>query len=874
MSSPDLSWITPEHVIQARREAASRSLVSFVKMAWHVLEPGAPYIHGRHIDVIAEHLEAVHRGEIRRLLINVPPGAMKSLLCGVFFPAWEWGPMNRPDLRYVGVAHEQGLGVRDNLKCRRLIESPWYQNTWGDRVSLVKDQNEKLNFENTARGFRQVATPSNVTGKRGDRVICLSGDARVLSSRGWVDIKSIVDGRVNVKIAGTNGHEVRWQEIEAFERNPGRESVRITAQGRAFRCTIDHPVYVSGRGWVEAGAIRAGDRIVVINDEALRELRGEVPNEKACGAELQRKVPMGAKEEQGAVSQQQALRSVWDIGLPNPRAPQEKPEALLLTSLHGKGADGCGKPCVSRRTGDAFVQSVPSAVREEDCGGGEAEREHMLSGVCGKAKLGSVGEEVEPEAMPAMLKYLQAEPCGEEVLQSGMRGRCSLIEDEREGERAICSRRGQKEISARVVRGAEAEDQNSGRNVLRNVQGFSGFCGDASRSSYRLREGKPGRVQSDQPLQVLPREGAWRADGSFGLEEAVVEHVECAGWLEETYNLRVGPDHVYFVEGFLLHNCDDLLSAENANSEAIREGVNRWYRESLPTRLNKPSESAIVNIMQRLHERDVSGLIMGEELGYETVVIPMRFEPDRTFHTSLGPVDWRTDHGELMFPDRFPEDVVSELEKTLGSYGAASQLQQRPAPREGGLFKSSWFEIIDALPTGNPSRVRAWDLAATKKAGTNNPDWTAGLRMARYPDGTFLIENVRRLRGSPLEVEQAVMQTAHLDGTGVIVRMTQDPGQAGKAQAEQFVRKLAGFPVVTKPATGDKATRATPAAAQAEVGNIKILRTGDKDQDAWIQPFLDEIALFPAGAHDDQVDTLADAVNELALANRYNIAAW
>lgn len=491
MSSPDLSWITPDHVIQARREAASRSLVSFVKMAWHVLEPGAPYIHGRHIDVIAEHLEAVHRGEIRRLLINVPPGAMKSLLCGVFFPAWEWGPMNRPDLRYVGVAHEQGLGVRDNLKCRRLIESPWYQNTWGDRVSLVKDQNEKLNFENTARGFRQVATPSNVTGKRGDRVIC-----------------------------------------------------------------------------------------------------------------------------------------------------------------------------------------------------------------------------------------------------------------------------------------------------------------------------------------------------------------------------------------------DDLLSAENANSEAIREGVNRWYRESLPTRLNKPSESAIVNIMQRLHERDASGLIMGEELGYETVVIPMRFEPDRTFHTSLGPVDWRTDHGELMFPDRFPEDVVSELEKTLGSYGAASQLQQRPAPREGGLFKSSWFEVIDALPAGNPSRVRAWDLAATKKAGTNNPDWTAGLRMARYPDGTFVIENVRRLRGSPLEVEQAVMQTAQLDGTGVIVRMTQDPGQAGKAQAEQFVRKLAGLPVVTKPATGDKATRATPAAAQAEVGNIKILRTGDKDQDAWIQPFLDEIALFPAGAHDDQVDTLADAVNELALANRYNIAAW
>lgn len=338
------------------------------------------------------------------------------------------------------------------------------------------------------------------------------------------------------------------------------------------------------------------------------------------------------------------------------------------------------------------------------------------------------------------------------------------------------------------------------------------------------------------------------------------------------YDIQVEGTRCFFANGILVHNCvilDDPLSAENANSEAEREKVNLWFRESLPTRLNNPDSSAIIVVMQRLHERDVSGLILSEDLGYEHLMLPMRYEPERSCHR-----DWRTEPGELLFPARFSEETVTELEKTLGPYATAGQLQQRPAPREGGLFKSSWFEIIDALPAGNPSRVRAWDLAATKKAGTNNPDWTAGLRMARYPDGTFVIENVRRLRGSPLEVEQAVMQTAQLDGAGVIVRMTQDPGQAGKAQAEQFVRKLAGFPVVTKPATGDKATRATPAAAQAEVGNIKILRTGDKDQDAWIQPFLDEIALFPAGAHDDQVDTLADAVNELALANRYNIAAW
>ena len=125
-----------------------------------------------------------------------------------------------------------------------------------------------------------------------------------------------------------------------------------------------------------------------------------------------------------------------------------------------------------------------------------------------------------------------------------------------------------------------------------------------------------------------------------------------------------------------------------------------------------------------------------------------------------------------------------------------------------------------------------------------------------------------------MEVERTVLQTAAADGSRVTIRMTQDPGQAGKAQAEQFVRKLAGYSVVTKTATGDKATRATPAASQAEVGNVKILATGDPIADAWIAPFLDEVSMFPAAAHDDQVDVLADALNELALGYQSNLANW
>ena len=141
---------------------AELSLVEFIKQAWHIVEPGAPYIHGWHIDFIADHLTAItdgielDNGRIyNRLLINVPPGTMKSLITNVFWPSWEWGPRNKPHLRYVCAAHKvENLSARDSRRMRQLITSDWYQKRWGDRVLLARDQNEKLNFVNSAQGFR------------------------------------------------------------------------------------------------------------------------------------------------------------------------------------------------------------------------------------------------------------------------------------------------------------------------------------------------------------------------------------------------------------------------------------------------------------------------------------------------------------------------------------------------------------------------------------------------------------------------------------------------------------------------------------------------------------------------------------------------
>ena len=146
--------LTEADWLNIEREACKRSLAEFVRCGWSSIE-AAEYEHGWHIDAICEHLEAISRGDIKRLLITVPPGTMKSLLTAVFWPAWELGPLGRPHTRILAASHAQELATRDNRKCRLLIQSEWYQRLWGDQVKIVSDQNQKQKFETLQGGFRQ-----------------------------------------------------------------------------------------------------------------------------------------------------------------------------------------------------------------------------------------------------------------------------------------------------------------------------------------------------------------------------------------------------------------------------------------------------------------------------------------------------------------------------------------------------------------------------------------------------------------------------------------------------------------------------------------------------------------------------------------------
>jgi len=496
--------------IQKRK--CEQSLAYFIRKAWSIIEPGQPYVHGWHIDFLCSHLEAITAGlEVdntiyNRLLINVPPGTMKSLTVGVFWPAWEWGPMNMPHMRYVCASHSQDLAIRDGLRMRRLIMSEWYQSNWGDRVILTGDQNQKTKFENLATGFRQATASGSITGARGDRVII-----------------------------------------------------------------------------------------------------------------------------------------------------------------------------------------------------------------------------------------------------------------------------------------------------------------------------------------------------------------------------------------------DDPLSVDGANSDAIRASTNTWFLESVPTRLNNPKSSAIVVVMQRLHEEDVSGIILEKELGYDHIMLPMRYDPTRAMPTKLDYSDPREEDGELLFPERFPIEVVDRDEKAMGPYATAGQFQQTPEPRGGGIIKRDWWQLwdADAYPMMD-FVVASVDTAYTEKTendpsamtiwGIYSQDTVAQATKVVAKNGTLHDYSMQVSREYAEQHPKAMLMHAwhaHLPLHELVTKVAEScsrlkvdllliEGKASGLSVAQEIRRLYGSEPwgvqIINPGSQDKMSRLYSVQHLFAEG---LIFAPDR---TWADQVITQCAQFPRAKHDDLVDTVSMALRHMRTA--------
>jgi predicted phage terminase large subunit-like protein len=285
---------------------------------------------------------------------------------------------------------------------------------------------------------------------------------------------------------------------------------------------------------------------------------------------------------------------------------------------------------------------------------------------------------------------------------------------------------------------------------------------------------------------------------------------------------------------------DPVKNHAEADSPAARETLWQWFQADLMPRL-KPG-GRIVLVMTRWHEDDLGGRLLAGPDRWDTLCLPALAETGDPLGRAVG---------EPLWPEWENAALLARKRRAVGERMWHALFQQRPRPDAGTLFRPEQITLLDATPEWSGA-VRAWDLAATEAAKGQNPDWTVGLKLGRTAGGTCVLD-VKRLRGGPMAVEQAIVATAEADGRTVMVGLPQDPGQAGKQQVAHLRRRLAGFRVDASMESGSKLTRAGPVSAHVESGGLSVLRA------PWTAAFLDELRDFPHGRHDDQVDALARA---------------
>lgn len=794
--------LTQADILACERELGRRSLADFARMAWPTLEPATPLKWGWALDLICEHLEAVSRGEIRRIVMNVPPGSMKSLLTGVIWPAWEW--IDRPELRYVGTAHSQELAVRDNMKCRRLIQSAWYQERWP--ITLTSDQNAKIRFDNEKTGSRHATSFQGITGYRGDR--CLVGSTKIATDKGEKTIAEIVLSAKPCNVMAYDEHSERvvQRPVEAVARRVPARIYRVrTAAGRVAECTEDHRWYTQ-RGYVEARLLSEGDAIL-------------------CAVPSRVHADSGRGEEKGHGRAHPGLLQCQMLG--NSHEHEERKNGAVLQRVRRQDTEGDGQ--------EAVLGSL--------CGGSQG----SLARDYGAPTLELAGSRMRGVRQAG--KAEDARPRSALLLNSVQE--CRTLADNDGGWKSRLARRGGSGalLAGRTggVQQDQAEDYRAGQRLLCALP----FTKRVDRAPPRHGRGEQCAGKLGDAVRELPHGDSCSGEIKSFFDPVVVVEDLCRD--EIVYDIQVEGTRNFFANGLLSHNCilDDPHSVDDANSPVKLAADITLFREAMPSRVNN-EDSAIVIIMQRLNEADISAVAL--DLGYDHLCIPMRYEQGRSKWVT-GAGDPRVTDGELMFPERFSEAQVCELERTMGSYAVAGQLQQRPSPRGGGIIKTAWFGSYQQPPA---LEWRAIYVDTAQKTGQEN-DYSVFQCWGRSVTGQAVLIDLHRGKWEAPDLlnEARAFWLKHKAIQGAPLRAMKVEDKVSGTGLIQTLRRE-GVPVLPIQRNRDKISRAHDAAPFIESGNVLVPEWAD-----WLAAFMAEVSTFPSGANDDQLDPMFDAIAEV-----------
>jgi predicted phage terminase large subunit-like protein len=303
---------------------------------------------------------------------------------------------------------------------------------------------------------------------------------------------------------------------------------------------------------------------------------------------------------------------------------------------------------------------------------------------------------------------------------------------------------------------------------------------------------------------------------------------------------------------------DDPLKPEEALSQARRQAANEWFDHTLYSRLNDKQKGAIVLIMHRLHEDDLTGHVLAQE-DWEIVRFPAIAEADErhVIDTLAGPRSFARRRGEALHGAREPLAMLEHIRRTIGEYNFAGQYQQMPAPLGGGMVKAAWFRhyLPDELPPSFERIVQSWDTA---NKATELSDFSACTTWGVQGKDLYLVDVLRRRMEYP-ELKRAVRE--QYDRFRPSVVLIED-----KASGTQLIQELIeeGLYAVTRyQPQSDKVMRMHAQTAMIENGFVHLPNTAP-----WLALYLHELTIFPNGKHDDQVDSTAQMLDWFKQAGR------
>lgn len=319
---------------------------------------------------------------------------------------------------------------------------------------------------------------------------------------------------------------------------------------------------------------------------------------------------------------------------------------------------------------------------------------------------------------------------------------------------------------------------------------------------------------------------------------------------------------------------DDPIDPQGARSEVELETASKFMTEVIPSRVVDKMVSVTVLVMQRLHYRDPTAVIL--ETGRKEGATPVKHiclpgELTEDLNPPLEELRYKYQEAYqdgVMDPKRLPMPVLKKFQATLGAYGYAGQILQKPHPPGGGMFKVNWFNNRVKAAPYHAKRIRAWDKASTQDGGCA----TAGVLIAKDNNGNYYVEHVVRGQWETNEREDRILAAALRDRARYgpknepVIYVEHEPGSGGVDSFRGTVRKLAGFVVKPDRPTGSKDARAEPWASQLAAGNVFLVDDGSWDLAGYIQ----EHELFRPepgkrlGHYKDQVDASSSAFNLLA----------